>query len=115
MTQQRVRVSRPDVVANENVSPILSDIEKIARLREEIKEASRKLIWKYEPANQSDFQHLMQAFVTCLDGNQAEAGRKLLVPPTTMGRWLNGTQMPRIFLRASFRARMIEVLNNDNS
>lgn len=85
---------------------------KIEELEAKLRDESLKIIWEYDAENEKDFPIVLRAFIRCI-GSKAEAGRKLLVPMVTMHRWLAGTQIPRIFLRASFKARMIELVSND--
>ena len=97
------------------LSPTQQSLKKIACLVDQQKIEARSVIWHYDPEDEHGFRDTINTFVEHCIGSKAEAGRLLLTSPMTLHRWLNNIHVPRKFVRAGLRARMIELLSDADS
>ena len=101
----------PPMTPEDGLSPVFQSLRKIERLADAQKAEALTIIWKYDPANEKEFSVAVSAFVMCI-GAKAKAGRLLITTPVTLHRWVSGTHVPRGFVRAGLKARMIELLGD---
>lgn len=90
---------------------IAASVARIHELEDEKRYEALRIIWAYDPDNESEFRYVIEAFVLFI-GEKSRAGRLLLAPPMTMYRWLKGIHVPRAFVRVGLKARMIEVVGS---
>jgi hypothetical protein len=101
----------PPVPSVAGLSPVAQSLRKIEQLANEQQSEALKIIWQYDPANEAEFSVAMRAFAMCI-GGKAKASRLLITTPVTLYRWMSGTHVPRAFVRAGLKARMIELLGD---
>lgn len=107
----RKSLIEPPVPPEDEQSPVLESVRKIQLLADEQRAEALNIIWKYDPANEQEFSIAVNAFVKCT-GSNAKAGRLLITTPVTLYRWIKGDHVPRGFVRAGLKARMIELLGD---